>query len=273
MTLAYVPRGPVGGPVEKLLPELDRVCAEQGAFMLKVEPDQPWDAARAVALRAAGLRQSPQTIQPASTIVIDLEPDEDEILARMKQKTRYNIRLAGRKGVMVRAWDDLPSFARMMDETAARDEFGAHSLTYYQKAYELFHARSSCELLVAEFEGQALAALMVFARGERAWYFYGASRDAHREKMPTYLLQWEAMRWAKARGCRLYDLWGIPDKDEAVLERDFQDRSDGLWGVYRFKRGFGGQVVRSLGAWDRVYRPLRYALYRLGLRAVRRGAA
>jgi lipid II:glycine glycyltransferase (peptidoglycan interpeptide bridge formation enzyme) len=110
---------------------------------------------------------------------------------------------------------------------------------------------------------------MVFARGPRAWYFYGASNDEERNRMPTYLLQWEAMRWAKARGCEEYDLWGVPDVDEATLEADFANRSDGLWGVYRFKRGFGGTLSRSVGAWDRSYLPLAYPLYRWWSRRTR----
>jgi peptidoglycan pentaglycine glycine transferase (the first glycine) len=108
--------------------------------------------------------------------------------------------------------------------------------------------------------------LMVFAQGKRAWYLYGASRSAHREKMPTYMLQWEAIRWAKSKGCQVYDLWGIPDADEETLEAQFSKRSDGLWGVYRFKRGFGGRVTRTMGAWDRVYNPVLYRLYNLVIR-------
>jgi Uncharacterized protein involved in methicillin resistance len=88
----------------------------------------------------------------------------------------------------------------------------------------------------------------VFARGRRAWYVYGASNDQERNRMPTYLLQWEAMRWARARGAEEYDLWGVPDADEETLEAHFTERSDGLWGVYRFKRGFGGQVKRAAQA-------------------------
>jgi lipid II:glycine glycyltransferase (peptidoglycan interpeptide bridge formation enzyme) len=80
--------------------------------------------------------------------------------------------------------------------------------------------------------------------------------------MPTYLLQWEAMRWAKSRGCRTYDLWGVPDADRETLEDQFTERSDGLWGVYRFKRGFGGELVRTIGTWDRVYAPARYQIYK-----------
>ena len=79
--------------------------------------------------------------------------------------------------------------------------------------------------------------------------------------MAAYALKWEAMRWARARGCSEYDLWGAPDEDEAGLEADFKNRSDGLWGVYRFKRGFGGQLKRAPGPWDRVYNPIMYFLY------------
>ena len=117
------------------------------------------------------------------------------------------------------------------------------------------------DLLVAEFEGRPLAALMVFARGRRAWYVYGASNDEERNRMPTYLLQWEAMKWARAKGAEEYDLWGVPDEDEAKLEADFERRGDGLWGVYRFKRGFGGELKRASQALDRVYNPLLYKLY------------
>ena len=269
--LAYIPRGPVGSDLLHLLSSIDTFCLERSVFELKVEPDARWNAELAQKLETAGLQPSPQAIQPTRTIVVDLRPEEGEILSRMKQKTRYNIRLAARKGISVRPWSNIGGFASMMDETAARDEFGAHSQSYYQTAYDLFHPDGSCELFVAEFNGDPLAALMVFARGARSWYFYGASRSAHREKMPTYLLQWEAMRWAKARGCESYDLWGIPDHDERDLEREFQDRSDGLWGVYRFKRGFGGEVVRSMGAWDRIYQPLRYRAFNLGLRLLGRG--
>ena len=179
----------------------------------------------------------------------------------MHQKTRYNIRLAAKKEVAVETWSDLEAFGRMMQDTAARDGFGAHAPAYYARAFELFHPEGACELLVARHAGMTLAALMVFARGQRAWYLYGASLDVDRQRMPAYLLQWEAMRWAKSRNCTTYDLWGVPDAELEALEHDFATRSDGLWGVYRFKRGFGGELVRSIGAWDRVYHPRRYALF------------
>ncbi len=263
LRLAYIPRGPIGSWLPNLVQDLDSACRAAGAFALKIEPDVSDDPVLAADLETHGFQPSPQTVQPRRTLVVDLRGEESDVLGRMHQKTRYNIRVAARNGVSIRAWDDLKAFGQMMRQTADRDGFGAHHPDYYATAFELFHPNGACELLLAEYDGQPLAALMVFSHGRRAWYLYGASRDVERQRMPTYLLQWEAMRWARARGCTLYDLWGVPDADLSELERGFRDRKDGLWGVYRFKRGFGGELVRSIGAWDRVYRPAAYRAYQL----------
>ncbi|GAB4503672.1 MAG: peptidoglycan bridge formation glycyltransferase FemA/FemB family protein [Anaerolineales bacterium] len=247
---------------EQFWAEVDTVCKQRHAICIKIEPDA-WETTAPTELRNTpyGLRLSPHNIQPPRTIIVDLHGSEDDLLARMKQKTRYNIRLAEKKGVSVRAWDDLPAFHKMMQITGGRDGFGVHSLAYYRRAYELFHPTGMAELLVAEYQNRPLAALMVFARGQRAWYVYGASNDEERNRMPTYLLQWEAMRWARSRGAKEYDLWGVPDEEEETLEAHFTERSDGLWGVYRFKRGFGGQIRRAAQALDRVYNLPLYWLY------------
>ena len=262
--LGYVPRGPVGDWTPALWDAVDAEARRRRAVLVKVEPDlwQEDAQARWGPGPPPGFVASTHSVQPPRTIVIDLRGDEDALLARMKQKTRYNIRLAARKGVVVRPWEDVDGFYALLQATAQRDGFPLHPAAYYRRAYDLFHPRGQAQLLVAEYQGEPLAALMVFRRGPRAWYFYGASSNRHRNKMPTYLLQWEAMRWAKAQGAVEYDLWGIPDADEADLEAQFTHRRDGLWGVYRFKRGFGGQVRRTAGPWDRVYRPWLYRLYR-----------
>lgn len=262
-SLAYIPKGPVGDHWESLWPEVDALCRSRRAVFLKVEPDG-WDEGGAgERLMASGFQPSLHAIQPRQTLVVDIQGDEEAIIAQMKQKTRYNIRLAEKKGVVVNPSGDIGAFSQMMDTTGERDQFGVHTLTYYKRAYELFHPIGACEVLEASFESESLAALMVFVQQKRAWYFYGASNNLHRNKMPAYLLQWEAIRWAKTKGCTSYDLWGIPDADEETLETQFTKRSDGLWGVYRFKRGFGGALKRSAGAWDRVYNPVMYAVYRL----------
>ena len=262
-TIGYIPKLAISNQQsalsDQLWSEIDTVCKEYRAIFLKLEPDS-W--INSPLLEEEGrVKVSPHNIQPPRTIIIDLKNSEEEILARMKQKTRYNIRLAEKKGVTVRAWNDIESFHKMMLATGDRDSFGIHSLEYYRRAYELFHPPGMCELLVAEYEGKPLAALMVFGRGRRAWYFYGASIDEERNRMPMYLLQWEAMKWAKTRGCEEYDLWGVPDEDEATLEAKFETRHDGLWGVYRFKRGFGGELKRAAQAMDRVYNPWLYWAY------------
>ncbi len=268
INFAYIAKGPVGTDWDLLWPEIDEVCRKRHCAFLKVEPDswedQPSDQARETNL--PGFRQSEHTIQPRRTLVINLAEGEAQILARMKQKTRYNINLALKKNVLVRPHTDLLAFYDLMKITGQRDRFGIHSLDYYQRAYDLFHVKGQCVLLAAEFEGTPISALILFRSGKRAWYFYGASSEMHRDVMPNYLLQWEAIRWAKSEGCTEYDLWGVPDEELETLEANFTSRNDGIWGVYRFKRGFGGDLRRSVGAWDRVYNPLLYRLYVLWLK-------
>jgi peptidoglycan pentaglycine glycine transferase (the first glycine) len=262
LTLGYMPKPVFSGQWSvvsaQFWREVDSICKKNRAIFLKVEPDA-W--AEEFIIHHSSFIVSKHNIQPPRTITIDINNNEERILARMKPKCRYNIRLAEKKGITVRAWDDISAFHEMMTTTGGRDNFGVHSKEYYQRAYELFHPKGICELLVAEFEGKPLASLMVFANGKRAWYVYGASNDNERNRMPTYLLQWEAIRWAKARGCEEYDLWGVPDENEETLEANFETRHDGLWGVYRFKRGFGGQLKRAAQALDRVYNLLLYWMY------------
>ncbi len=273
LSIAYLPKGPLGTNWPALWPRIDQLCREKGAIFLQVEPDlfEPLPADFAAQLDA-GFTAEAQTIQPRRSILVDLRPEEEAILAAMKQKTRYNIRLAVKHGVQVRESSDVAAFHRLSEVTASRDAFFVHGLEYYQKVYGLFAPLGECVLLEAWHEEKLLAALMLFLRGERAWYFYGASDDSSRNLMPTYLLQWEAMRLARARGCQTYDLWGIPDADESQLEAEFTQRSDGLWGVYRFKRGFGGQVLRSAPAYLKVYKPLLYRAFQF-YRARRKAGA
>ncbi|MBK9925708.1 MAG: peptidoglycan bridge formation glycyltransferase FemA/FemB family protein [Anaerolineales bacterium] len=255
-TVGYIPKANFD---QSLLPEIDQVCKQNRAIFLKLEPDF-WTGEKPETWNLK-LATSPHNIQPPRTIIIDIRGNEDEILAKMKQKTRYNIRLAEKKEVIVRASNDIESFHKMMTVTGGRDGFGIHSLEYYKRAYELLQPKGLGEILVAEYEGKPLAALFVARNGRRAYYLYGASTDEERNRMPTYLLQWEAMKWAKAHGCEEYDLWGVPDEDEATLEANFESCHDGLWGVYRFKRGFGGELKRAAQAMDRVYNPLLYWAY------------
>ncbi len=262
LSLAYLPKGPVGKEWASLWSQIDDACKRHRSVFLQVEPDLAEEKITAeLNEQMQGFAVEPHTIQPRSTILVDLTADEEELLARMKQKTRYNIRLAEKKGVVVRETGDIRGFYQLMQTTGTRDGFAVHDISYYQKAYDIFSPSGACVLLGAFHEEQPLAYLMLFLSGGRSWYFYGASDDASRNLMPTYLLQWEAMRWSKSHGATIYDLWGIPDASAEELEEQFMQRSDGLWGVYRFKRGFGGKVARSAPAFIRVYKPLLYRAY------------
>jgi lipid II:glycine glycyltransferase (peptidoglycan interpeptide bridge formation enzyme) len=272
LTFAYIPKGPVRGEASSaddpaFWDEIDALCREHRAIFLKVEEDGWLDPAQGEPpLPPPGFRFSPQHVQPRSTLVIDLQGSEDEVFERMKPKTRYNVRLAGRKEVVVHASTDIERFYNIMEVTSRREAFHVHSLNYYRRAYELFAPQGMCALFLADYQERTLAGVMVFANRRSGYYFYGASGDQERNRKPTYPLQWEAIRWALARGCQEYDMWGIPDEVSAVTEDEESEREDGLWGVYRFKRGFGGSIRRTPRTLERVYNPLFYRLYlwRLG---------
>jgi lipid II:glycine glycyltransferase (peptidoglycan interpeptide bridge formation enzyme) len=262
-TFAYMPKGPVTtstlGP--GFWSAVDQACRSRRAVFLKVEPDGWEGEGQLSVFSRQAFVPSPQHIQPHSTLVIDLDGSEDDVFNRMKPKTRYNIRLAGRKEIVVHPSDDIENFYRVMTVTGQREEFHVHSKEYYRRAYELFYPKGMCELFVADFQGRTLATLMVFLHGKQAYYFYGASSNEERNRKATYPLQWEAVRWSHAQGCEEYDMWGIPDEATDVEEDEAEAREDGLWGVYRFKRGFGGSVKRAIPTLDRVYNPLLYKFY------------
>ena len=271
-TIAYIPKGPIAGNSE-LYDEIQEVCRKKRAVFLKIEPnafegDHEFDC---VQLEEKVISDA---VQPRRTVIVSLEGSESEILDRMKQKTRYNINLAEKKEVVVRPSSDIYEFHRMAVFTAERDMFGVHNHAYYQNFYDLFAATKSCELFSAYYQKKVLASLFVIKSGDTAFYLYGASYNVERNRMPTYLLQWKAMIWAKEKGCKYYDLWGIPDYDEEELEKSFTDKDahDGLWGVYRFKRGFGGEIKRTVGAWDMIYNPKLYNLYAKVMK-LRKGSA
>ena len=275
VTTAYMPRGPMlsqtlslGSPDLELMQAVRAASKRQHAVTLKLEPEWPdTDLARQW-MSTQRFVASEWTVQPRRTVLVDLRPDENDILAQMKPKTRYNIRLAERKGIVISRGtaEDLSDFHRLLLITGERASFGVHTLDYYRRVWSLFRERDSVALFLARYAGRTLAAILIIAWGKTAYYMYGGSSDEERQRMPTYLLQWEAMRWAKTRGCQLYDLWGIPDVDDAEVGEDIQAAetsgvlSQGMGGLYRFKRGFGGRETRYVGAYDAILNPLLYSL-------------
>lgn len=276
VSLAYVPRGPVvdwadEAVVGTLLAAIGEVGQAQRAIFLKIEPNLPDDPALHKQLQAYGFRPA-ATVQPRHSVVIDVQADDDELLARMKIKTRYNVRLAGRRGVTVRPArgpEDVTLFYNMLLETAQHHGFGIHPLEYYQAAHQLLNGQGRGVLLLAEREGEVLACTWASRCGPEAVNLYGASQREGLRHRPAYLLHWEVMRWARDHGCTRYDMWGgIPDdvaeEDAGEAQEDAGERGS-LKGVAAFKLGFCGRLgglTHTVGAYDLPYRPLLYQVYK-----------
>ena len=252
LRVMYVPKGPAldyddASLLQAVLADLEGLARERRALFLKMDPDVLVDTSaggRAVTLlEQRGWRPSREQIQFRNTSLIDLQPSSEDIMARIKSKWRYNIRLAKRRGVVVRSGtlEDLPLLYKMYEETSQRQRFVIRPESYYVDAWGSFIQSGLALPLIAQVEAEPVAMIILFRFGRRAWYMYGGSRTVHRERMPNHLLQWEAMLWAKAQGCAVYDLWGAPD----VL-----DGSDQMAGVHRFKMGFGAKLACHIGAYD-----------------------
>jgi peptidoglycan pentaglycine glycine transferase (the first glycine) len=274
LAVIYVPKGPAlnyhdPALVESVLDYLQTLANERRAIWLKIDPDVI--AATGVPAEAddlpnrhgqevirllnqRGWRFSADQVQFRNTITLDLSRSEDELLAAMSQNTRRKIRTAEKKDVTIRPAtpEDLPILYDLYRVTGTRDRFLIRPPEYYERAWQDFMQADLAHAFIAEAEGKPIAHVILFHFGRKCWYFYGASSDHHREKMPNYLLQWEAIRWAKAQGYTVYDMWGAPCK--------FTE-NDPLWGVYQFKRGFRGTVTRHIGAWDYTPSPLLYRAY------------
>jgi peptidoglycan pentaglycine glycine transferase (the first glycine) len=282
MSVMYVPKGPMldwtnAKIRQRVLMDLELFAQKHSAIFIKIDPDveigigvpglnesseSPTGAMLSNELKAGGWQLSDEQIQFRNTVLINLQPTEEELLSNMKQKTRYNVNLAMRKGVIVRIGKiaDLNMLYRMYAETSIRDGFVIRNERYYQEVWSIFMSNQKpvcseqpvAESLIAEVDGNPIAAVIIFRFAGKAWYLYGMSTIAHKDKMPNYLLQWEAIKRSKGENCTVYDLWGAPD--------EFVE-SDPLWGVYRFKEGLGGTVHRYLGAWDLPINRMLYKLY------------
>jgi lipid II:glycine glycyltransferase (peptidoglycan interpeptide bridge formation enzyme) len=250
-----------------------RPCLPRNTAFIRFDP--PWyveGAGAAPPLPGKPFTRAAADVQPPDTVIIDITQTEEEILGEMKEKWRYNIRLAGKKGVQVRraGAGELPVFYSLFRETARRDGLAIHSIDYYQTlfAHSRDYGSAGRELLtkivlpetrlyIASHEGEDLAAIITLFRGTEAVYLYGASSDRKRNLMATYLLQWQAMRDAKEAGCTRYDLFGIPPNN---------DPNHPMAGLYQFKTGFGGTIIHRPGSWDYVYRPVVRLLFTMAER-------
>jgi lipid II:glycine glycyltransferase (peptidoglycan interpeptide bridge formation enzyme) len=216
----------------------------------------------AALLLSAGFRRAVAPVQPPDSVIINLSVPCEKILAAMKPKWRYNISLAGKRGVTVNSGgvQDTEKFYSLLKETAVRDGIAIHSIDYYKILFEICWRRSGnrcgpvLRLYTAIHEGDTIAAIMVLFYGKYATYLYGASSNNKRNLMAPYALQWRAMQDAKEAGCLYYDLFGIPPND---------DPNHPMAGLYRFKTGFGGQIIHRLGSWDYPYKLTIYNFFEI----------
>ena len=214
------------------------------------------------------LRKNSVDIQPPDSTLVDLTGTEEEILERMHSKWRYNIRLSAKKGVEVKKYtgksinlsEKIDKFYELTKETNARDGNSSHAKDYYldlikSSAQEIDAGKDVplISLYIAEHEGEEIAAIMTLFSHDEAIYLYGASSNKKRNLMPNHLLQWNAMKDAKAYGSKYYDMYGMPPEGE--------DENHPMHGLYMFKANFGGRIIHRIGSWDMPLKPFTYKLY------------
>jgi len=275
-SFTYIPWGPqlpLNFPEDGRAEALAQLTAKLKPFLARntvfIRFDPPWFFAEGgsdvspnetSSLISAGFKRAAADIQPPDTVLINLNQPCEQILASMKPKWRYNISLAEKKGVQVSGGEgELDKFYNLLKETAERDGIAVHSFDYYKTLFDVAGQekngeKSTLRLYTAVHEGDTLSAIVVLFRGKTATYLYGASSNIKRNLMSPYALQWKAMQDAKEAGCQVYDLFGIPPND---------DPNHPMAGLYRFKTGFGGQIIHRPGSWDYAYKKAVYSLFNI----------
>lgn len=267
-SIFYAPRGPVARiddyqGMDELWRAVKRLAKDHGAIMLKIDPDVPVQEEQFAAyLAKAGFRPAKTSegfegTQPKYVFRLDITPSEEELMANFHSKTRYNVRLAARRGVTVRITrnkEDLKIFYDILKITAERDRFLIRSFEYFETLWDELVENGLAEVFLAEYQGQVISGTLALILGDKAWYLYGASSNEHRNVMPNYLLQWEMIKWARSKGCTLYDFRGV----SGDLSED-----NPLYGLYRFKKGFNGEFTEFVGEYDLPLSPLYYRLWNI----------
>jgi lipid II:glycine glycyltransferase (peptidoglycan interpeptide bridge formation enzyme) len=258
--LGYIPKGPGVASVDQLGAVVDDLRNNAGrAFAIKVEPEIEQSDSAVAALRRIGLQKSKHDVQISrATIIVDLRPDEDALLASFKPKTRYNIRLAQRHGVTVEPVPldagSVHTMYELMASTRDRAGFTLRSKEYFSGYWRLHAAAGQGQLFFASLNGTVLAGVFATYMGKKAWYKDGGSIKEHAAVMAPHLLQWEVMRWLKAQGVDAYDLVAVPPADQLTPDHP-------LFGLYRFKSGFSERITEYVGTWDLPIRQTRYAAW------------
>lgn len=272
-SLMYAARGPVCDINDKeVIAELLEGCKELAkqfrSYVLKLDPDVTFDETTFMDhMKSLGFLLAPkapnfENIQPQYVMRLPIAGmSEEEVMAMFKPKTRYNIRVALKKGVEVKICgkEAVDDFHKIMVETGARDEFMIRPAQYF--ADMLDNLGEHVRLYMAYSDGVAIAGTIAVHYGDKVWYLYGASSNSHRNLMPNYLLQWEMIRWAIENHCTLYDFRGI----SGDLSED-----NHLYGLYRFKSGFNATFTEFVGEYRYVFRPTAYKIIENGMPAAKK---
>ena len=270
-SIFYSPRGPVIDMAEtEAWKVLNKAVADEGkkhkTVFWKVDPDidkdfdiaQEWIRALSKeGFKNASKGEGFEGVQPRYVFRMDISKDIDTLLAECHQKTRYNIRLATKKGVTIMreaGKEYLPEFYKILTTTATRDKFLIRPYSYFESFYDNLQPAGQAELFMAFHEDEAIAGTLAFRMGDKAWYIYGASSNKKRNLMPNYLIQWTMIEWAKEHGCTMYDFRGVPGD----VGKDHP-----LYGLVKFKKGFGGKYTEFIGEYDLVYRSFNYKAYNI----------
>ncbi len=272
-TMMYSPRGPVCDPHDaqtfnELINQAKKLAKKHRSYVLKLDPDiEKEDAIFGNIIIDAGFKVKSDSknfegIQPRFVFRLEVKgKTEDEMMQIFHQKTRYNIRLAAKKGVTVSlgSREGIPEFHKIMLETGIRDKFVIRNAAYFEKMYDCL-GPEHLRLYLAHHEGRLIAGTIAVLYGNKCWYLYGASSNEARNVMPNYLLQWEMIKWSIEKGCDIYDFRGVSgDLDE----------SNPLYGLYKFKKGFNGKFTEFIGELDYVFMPMIYELVENGGKAFR----
>ena len=273
--LMYSSRGPVCdihdiSVMKQLTDGAKELAKKYNAIGLRIEPDIEKDdqAFRDIVINLGykikdDAKDFKDEIQPRFVFRLDIkDKTEEEIMAGFHQKWRYNIRLAGRKGVTVKEGtrEDLKDFHKIMIETGNRDGFITRPLSYFEKMYDNMVPEGHMKLLMAYYEGKPISGVIPIFYGNKTWYLYGASSNQHRNLMPNYLLQWEMIKMAIARHDDVYDFRGV----SGVV-----DENHPQYGLYRFKKGFGAKFTEFIGEIYIPFKPVKYSLYKFSEKAFR----
>lgn len=259
----YFPKGPQ--PTEEMLTALAELGRRTNALFIKMEPNLQFPAGSkeyfkdVEKLMEAHGGVLAQALFTPYSFVLDLNPSEDELMANCHSKTRYNIRLAQKKGVTVvedTTEAGMEEYIKLLEETTARQNFYAHNAEYFRKMWGIFGSGKMIRILKAQYEGKTLACWVLFFFNGVAYYPYGASSREHREVMASNLMMWEAIRMAKENGCTSFDMWGALGPDA--------DPKDKWFGFHKFKEGYGAPLMQSLPTHDLVVNPPLYSIFKIG---------